>query len=324
MPTPLFPLRLKPSTTATVDVAGLGESSVDTTVQLLAFPRADSKVEAQTIVERPGGQVATAIRALARLGWRSRYAGGFGDDVGGALVREALRAEGVDCDLCHIVPGVSSRRAVILAEQAAGTRTVLASRDRRLDLPLPVVPAVIAGARVLLVDGTDMTAAVLAAQLARAAGVRVVVDVDESVAVPAPLLAEADVVIVSERFAGGAAGSGDPARGARRLAEQCPSATAVCVTLGEAGCLAWCGGDAVRVPGFAVPCVDSTGAGDVFRAGFIAAWLLSEGEPALGDLLRYACAAAALNCRAPGAQEGLPTRAEVQGLLDSGPVGHDR
>lgn len=44
----------------------------------------------------------------------------------------------------------------------------------------------------------------------------------------------------------------------------------VCMTLGPKGSLALVGGAEVRTPGFRVPVVDSTGAGDVFRGDFIA------------------------------------------------------
>lgn len=313
----MFSLRLKPTGSATVDVAGLGECSVDTTVQVASFPRPDTKTPASSIVERPGGQVATAARALARLGWSARYAGSVGDDGGGTLVLDALRSDGVQCGACRVVPGVPTRRAVILVDASSGTRTVLEFRDPRLNRPADLIPAVVAGARVLLVDGTDMDAAVRAAGMARAAGIRVVVDVDEGVAEPGPLLTEADVVIASQRFAEAAGGGSDVARGARVLAARHPLASVVCVTLGEAGCLARCGDEELHCPGFRVPSVDTTGAGDVFRAGFIAAWLRSPEGGDLRGLLRYANAAAALSCRAVGAQGGLPTDAEVLGLLDS-------
>lgn len=313
----MFSLRLRPAGSATVDVAGLGECSVDTTVQVAGFPRPDTKVPASSIVERPGGQIATAMRALARLGWSARYAGSVGDDGGGTLVLDALRSDGVACETCRVMPGVPTRRAVILVDASSGTRTVLEFRDHRLNRPPGSVPEVVTGARVLLVDGTDLDAAVRAARLARAGGIRVVVDVDEAVAEPGALLAEADVVMTSQRCAEAAGGASGAAGGARELAERYPQAAMVCVTLGDAGCLARCGNEEVYCPAFRVPCVDTTGAGDVFRAGFIAAWLCTPDGGALHGLLRYANAAAALSCRAVGAQGGLPTHAEVQGLLDS-------
>jgi sugar/nucleoside kinase (ribokinase family) len=90
----------------------------------------------------------------------------------------------------------------------------------------------------------------------------------------------------------------------------------VIVTLGETGSLAWCNGRIIRTPGFQVACVDTTGAGDVFRGAFMAACL---GEPS-GDVenaLEYANAAAALSCRALGARGAIPGPIEVERLLDA-------
>ena len=61
--------------------------------------------------------------------------------------------------------------------------------------------------------------------------------------------------------------------------------------------------------------VDTTGAGDAFRGGFISAWLATDGSGDVAELLRYANAVAALNCRGLGARGGLPTRSDVRKLL---------
>jgi sugar/nucleoside kinase (ribokinase family) len=88
----------------------------------------------------------------------------------------------------------------------------------------------------------------------------------------------------------------------------------VCVTMGEEGSLARCGGREIRTAGFPTDCVDTTGAGDVFRGAFIAGCLRApDGD--IEDVLRYANAAASLNCRGLGARGALPTAGEVEALL---------
>ena len=77
----------------------------------------------------------------------------------------------------------------------------------------------------------------------------------------------------------------------------------VCATLGEQGSLARCGGREIRTPAFQVDCVDSTGAGDVFRGAFAAGCLRAAGAD-VEDILEYANAVAAFNCRALGARGG--------------------
>ena len=87
------------------------------------------------------------------------------------------------------------------------------------------------------------------------------------------------------------------------------------VTLGELGALArTADGRELRSPGFVVEARDTTGAGDVFHAGF--AWALLEGFGA-EEALRTANAAAAMNCRSIGAQGGLPGRGELEEFLAS-------
>src|SRR5690606_6439740 len=92
-------------------------------------------------------------------------------------------------------------------------------------------------------------------------------------------------------------------------------AASLCVTLGAAGALLLEGGTLYRSPGFRVSAVDSTGAGDVFRAGFIYARLRGDGP---GQVLRFANAAAAISCTRQGALEGVPSLEEVQAVLDGG------
>jgi sugar/nucleoside kinase (ribokinase family) len=95
------------------------------------------------------------------------------------------------------------------------------------------------------------------------------------------------------------------------------------VTRGDRGAVAAWGEDVIEIPACAVTARDTTGAGDVFHGGF--AWALLAGWGA-ADALRAACAAAALNCRRPGAQGGIPDRAELTSFLAAGgalPAGAD-
>ena len=69
----------------------------------------------------PGGQIATAMAtACARLGWRTRYIGSFGDDELGALSRESLMREGVDVSAARTVAGATNQFAVVLVDARTG------------------------------------------------------------------------------------------------------------------------------------------------------------------------------------------------------------
>ena len=305
------PLWRERSGVADVDLLGIGQCSVDHVCTVEGLPPFGGKRAMLAYQVLPGGQVATALLAGARLGLRSAFVGATGADAGAALALAPLQAAGVDVAGVRRIAGAETRLAVILVDRASGERTVLGYRDPRIRLGAADVPeAALARARCLLVDGEDPDAAAHAARRARAAGLPVLVDVDTVAPELEPLLAAADFPVVSRSFAEAYGGDGRVRSGLARLVAQ--GARMAVATLGEHGCLALLGDREIASPAFAVALRDTTGAGDVFHAAF--AWGLLEGlapEP----LLRAANAAAALSCRALGAQGGLPTRAELAAFL---------
>ena len=86
----------------------------------------------------------------------------------------------------------------------------------------------------------------------------------------------------------------------------------LCVTLGAAGAMLMIGDELIVESGFAVKAVDTTGAGDVFRAAFVDGLLRGM---APRDLLRFANAAAAISCTRSGAMNSVPAREEVERLI---------
>ena len=89
----------------------------------------------------------------------------------------------------------------------------------------------------------------------------------------------------------------------------------LCVTLGPGGAMLLSWDELVKELAFNITAVDTTGAGDVFRAAFIYG-LLAGSSPR--DLLRFANAAAAVSCTRAGAMNSVPTRDEVERLLTGG------
>jgi sulfofructose kinase len=314
MPPVRVPLIVPPVQDRSCDVVGLGQNSVDLVAMLREFPTSNSKQQIERFARFPGGQVASAMVCCARLGWRARYLGRFGSDELGDIGRTSLTGEGVDVSAAEVIEGAQTRFAMIIVDGRNGDRTVLWDRDPRLALTPTDVPVyAVRTSRVLLVDCDDVEASVAAAAVAREAGVITAIDVEAVLPGLERLLPLIDIVIASEGFPERWTASSETGRALERLhAELQPALT--CVTLGPHGSLARCGGREIRTPAFRVPCVDTTGAGDAFRGGFIAA-LLQHGPEDVEVLLRMANAVAALKCRTAGAREGLPQADELAMLL---------
>ncbi len=91
-------------------------------------------------------------------------------------------------------------------------------------------------------------------------------------------------------------------------------AGAAIITLGENGCLYHDCTDPVHVPALSAgPVVETTGAGDAFNGGFAAA--LAEGATPL-DAIRFGTATAALSVTRAGTAPSMPSRAEIDALLN--------
>ena len=295
-------------------MTGLGLNSVDLVAVVAEYPASNTKQRLQRFARLPGGQIATAMTVCAKLGWKTSYIGSFGDDTLGQISRDSLTREGVDISGSRTIGGATNQFAIVLVDARSGERTVLWDRPPGLTIEPAAVPqAIVAAGRMLVVDCHDTAAATQAARFAREAGTATVIDVEKVRPGITELLQNIDAIIAAQDFPTELTGYEDTGRALEAIAREF-GAPIVTVTLGSAGSLTYCGGREVRTPAFQVDCVDSTGAGDAFRGGF-AAGCLRAPDGDLEDVLKYANAVAALNCRALGARGGLPTADEVDGLL---------
>lgn len=300
------------------DVVGVGANSVDYVHILPELPQlsgagAKVKIERQEIL--CGGQMATAMCACARLGLRAKYAGVTGSDENGRRVRRELQRRGIDVEDVIIRDG-QNQFAVILVDRRSGDRIVLWDRDQQLAMRERELPVeAIADARVVHVDDVDQGAAIRTAQVARGHDVPVTSDIDRLTDRTPELIDAVTIPIFAEHLPPRISGRNDQEDALRAL--QRPQHRMLCVTLGEQGAMALDHRGAHYVPAFRVGAVDTTGAGDVFRAGFI--YGLLKALPT-DDLLRFANAAAAVSCTRLGALAGIPSIEEVESLVATGTV----
>jgi sugar/nucleoside kinase (ribokinase family) len=299
------------------DVIGIGENSLDRVGVVESLARPGGKEPLVEYSVQPGGQVATAVLACSRLGLRCAYVGAVGNDADAEAVLAPLEAAGVDLSGIKRVGGARTRLAMILVERASGERSVHGFRDARLALEASDLSREsIERARVLLLDAGDPEAAIWAAKIARGTGTAVVLDADRADSGLEKLLDHVDFPIVSGAFAESLQGDAEASDATLRELVAHGARLAV-VTLGARGAVGRAGDRVIASPAHPVSCMDSTGAGDAFRAGFI--WALLQGQGA-EQVLRAANAAAGINCRARGAQGGLANRAELEAFLHPNPT----
>lgn len=297
-----------------VDLVAVGLNATDTLIPLADFPLRGSKVEYTHVSVMPGGQAASTAMACQTWGLSSRYVGKLGDDDAARLHRREFARTGVDARLVEVKDAASPQSLILV--DAQGERTVLCRRDERLLLkPAELERAWIVNARALHVDGYETAAAAQAAKWAHAAGIPVIADLDETYEQVEELLRCVDYLIVSRDFPARMTGERDLGKALRSL-HQRYGCKLTAATLGHEGVLAWDGAQLLHRPAYCVDVVDTTGAGDVFHAGFIygllSGWTLER-------QLDFACAAAALNCTAHGARGGIRSVEDVVELMRSTP-----
>jgi len=300
--------------TERVDVVGVGLNATDTIIRLPRFPQFDSKMELISHDVRAGGQTASGIVACRRWGLTGRYIGKIGEDWAGDFQVRELETDGVESHLFR-VGGCQSQRAYILVDEDSGERTILWTRDKRLEVrPEELRREWITSASALMVDGHDTAAATQAARWAREAGIPVILDIDRAYPGIQALLEASGYVISTGEFPTRLTGEHDALKALREMQKQfkcCLTGT----TLGKLGVVAWDGKRFYYVPGFVVRAIDTTGAGDIFHGAFLYGMVQGWG---VERNLEFSCAAAALACTAVGARDGIAPVAEIEHLMETG------
>ena len=307
-----FPFNLRHD--AETDVAGFGTNAVDFLIQVPHYPEFNSKVELTQYTQAAGGEIATTMVGLRRLGLTASYIGRFGDDAAGDIGLGSLRDEGVDLRFAERIDGADTQIAFIVIDERSGERTVIWKRDAKLRYSEDEAPLeAIANAKVLHITPHDTRACIRLARAAREQGTIVSMDVDNVVDDIEELLGLVDVIVACADFPSRLLGISDKRTALTEMHSRF-GAGVVGVTLGESGSLLLCNGEFIETPGFDVPggCKDTTGAGDSFRVGLLYGMIVGE---TVEESARMANGVAALKCRSVGARTALPRRDELNSLL---------
>jgi sugar/nucleoside kinase (ribokinase family) len=296
------------------DAVGFGTNAVDFLIEVPEYPEFNTKIELTDYTRSAGGEAASTMVGLARLGMRTSYAGRFGDDDAGAFGLQSLRQEGVDVTHSAVIKGARTQVAFILIDEPTGERTVIWHRDKKLAVEAGDAPIdAAADTRIFHFTPHDVAASGRMVEAARNSGAIVSIDIDRLFDGVGDLLSSVDILLTSADLPQKLVGIDDAKVALSEMARRFNPGVAG-LTLGEAGSLLWCGGELFETPAFAVPggCRDTTGAGDAFRAGFL--YGLLDGR-SVEESARCANAVAALKCRKIGARTSLPSKAELDEML---------
>lgn len=306
------------------DVVGVGTLAMDVLVQVDRLPGVDGFAVVTGRSYLPGGSGTNVITQAARLGARAAYIGKVGDDQLGTQIIESLRSEGVDTAGMRVLTGGTSLSTTVVVD-AAGDRFILLDLgDAFGSLSAEEVDVdTIADAKVFYTDLVPPAAARAGIEAARAAGVPVVIGLEVGLNTMAGLgvsredvlaaVAQATVFLPCREGLTDLCGSDDVAAGLDFLAAHCPGLSIV--TLGADGAVAVTGaGQQLRVPGYPVTPVDTTGAGDAFAGAFLYFHFIDGRDPA--ESLRLANAVAALSCTQLGARSG-PDHSRLASFLET-------
>lgn len=298
------------------DAVGFGLNAVDHLVVVPEYPAFDTKMRLLEHKQSAGGQTATAMVSLRRLGLKTAYAGRFGSDPEGHFGWKSLVDEGVNVDFAEVVEGATNQIAFITIDARSGERTIIWDRDERLAYKPEDAPAEFGSlGRVLHLDAHDPLACVRMARAAKASGTIVSADIDNVYEGLPELLPLIDILIGSKEFPRRVTGITDQRAALIELHRRYGSAV-VGMTIGAAGAVIYRDGEFIESAGYRAPggCRDTTGAGDAFHAGFLYGFLT---DADLETSLMFGNAVAAMKCSALGARTALPTNSELQIFLNN-------
>lgn len=307
-----FPFSLKKD--CEFDIVGFGTNAVDFLIEVPRYPEFNSKIALSAYTQAPGGEVASTLVGLSRLGISTSYVGRFGDDDAGQLGHASLEREGVSTRYAEFVPETPNQVAFIIVDEQTGERTVIWHRDQRLGYQANEAPLDAASiGKILHLTPHDLAACIEMATHARSAGTIVSADVDKLIDGMDDLLTTVDILLMSDEFPAQLVGISDHRQALREIYSRYGNAV-VGVTKGRSGSLILCNGEFVENDGFETPggCRDTTGAGDAFRSGFLAGVIHGKSVEAASVA---ANAVATLKCRAVGARTSLPAIAELNAFL---------
>ena len=289
------------------EIVGVGACVYDTLIVADSFPTEDTKLIARSVMQSGGGPCGTGLVAAAKLGGKCGYIGVLSEDSGGKFLFNDFKKYNVETSNIKIEEG-GSFSSYVLINEPNYTRTCIVYRG---DLPSLCLNEkqknAIKDAKILMVDGNELSAAIEAAKVAKKSGTKVLYDAGGLYKGVENLLPYADILIPSEEFALGFTGEKDVEAAAKKL-YTLYNPDVIVITQGKEGGICFDGNQFKKYNAFTVSVVDSNGAGDVFHGAF--AFAQVKGFDYYKSCV-FSSATSALKCTKLGARAGTPTYSEL-------------
>ena len=287
-----------------IEIVGIGANVCDTLIKVPCYPEEDTKMRASSSVKSGGGPCATGLVAAAKLGGKCAYIGNTTDDGAAMFLKADFEKYNVSTEYINTLKGYNSFSSVIWLAEDTASRTCVFDKGNVPLLELSEKQkAAVKNAKILMVDGNELDAAVKGAQIARENGTLVLYDAGGLYDGVERLLPYADILIPSEEFALGHTKAENAEEAAKILFEKY-NPKIVVITQGKNGGILFDGKEMQKYPAFPVDAVDSNGSGDVFHGAF--AFCLKKGFDYKKCCI-FSSAVSALKCTGVGARESVPT-----------------
>lgn len=288
-------------------IAVLGGYGVGITMRLAQVPGAGETVLGGRVSHEHGGKGSNQAVAIARWGASPALITAIGRDAAGDAARELWRDEGVDAAAVVSVEA-ATMTGVILVDESGENRIAIAAGalEQLSTSDIDVSADLIREAEALVISlEIPIAAAQRAIEIARAAGVPIVLNPAPASALPEPLWMAADLLVPNQIEARTLLADYTSSDSELALALHRRTGHAVVLTRGDRGAIIAENGAVVSVPAVPVAAVDTTGAGDTFVAVLTVEYLE---HGSLQAAVVAACAAAAISVTHPGVVQGLPRR----------------
>ena len=254
------------------DLIAVGNATTDHTLFTPGVVAPGRKAVAASMLVVAGGEALNVAVAASALGLRANFVGRFGSDESGADQRHFLEINGCTTEGSATIPGAPHHFATIIVDQHSGERAIVTHKDTRLTPSLEQLPAeLMRRSRAFFSDGREAAFTLHGLTVASKSATYTFLDAEESTwlheALPFvnELIAPARVILAAAQMA-------DLTEAMNQLASCGPAI--VIATQGAQGATAVSHrGEVHEQPSIRVQAIDTTGAGDAFHAGYIAARL---------------------------------------------------